>query len=69
MTGPTTDPRYLTDSAGNRVGVVLNMETHRQMLDDLEEIEAARAYDEGKAALKRKVLFPLSRQSWSWTLA
>ncbi len=44
-----TETQYVTDEAGRRVAVLVGIERYRQLLDALEEIEAARAYDEAKA--------------------
>ena len=40
--------RFLVDTEGNQVGVVLDMVEYRRLLKDLEELEAIRAYDEAK---------------------
>jgi hypothetical protein len=40
--------RYLTDAQGNRVGVVLDLETYRQLLEAQEELEDIRAADAAK---------------------
>ena len=40
--------RFLVDTEGNQVGVVLDMVEYRRLLEDLEELEAIRAYDEAK---------------------
>ncbi len=45
-----TEPRYLTNEAGKRVAVLLDIEEYEQILDKLEELDAIRAYDEAKAA-------------------
>lgn len=51
---PTTTPadheRYITDRAGNRIAVVLELEQYRKLLEAVEELEAIRAYDEAKAS-------------------
>ncbi len=51
---PNSEPRrlavqYLTDEGGNRVSVVLSVADFEQLLDDLEEVYDARAYNAGKA--------------------
>ena len=50
-------PRYLTDGDGRRLGVVLDVDHYRQLLDALEEVEALRAYDEAKASGDEAVPF------------
>lgn len=42
--------RYLVDEKGQRVGVLLSMDDYRQLMDELEELEAIRAYDAAKAS-------------------
>lgn len=37
--------RYLTDADGNRVAVVLDVDTYRQMIEALEDLEDIRAAD------------------------
>ena len=43
---------YVIDEQGNRVGVLLDMETYRKLLEALEELESIRAYDAAKASGK-----------------
>jgi hypothetical protein len=38
------------DENGQRVGVLLDIEDYRQLLEDVEELEAIRAYDAAKAS-------------------
>lgn len=42
--------RYITDADGNRIEVILDIATYRQLLEAFEEIEAIRAYDAAKAS-------------------
>ena len=42
--------RFIVDENGQRVGVLLDIEDYRQLLEDLEELEAIRAYDAAKAS-------------------
>ena len=37
--------KYLTDQQGNRIGVLLDIEEYQKLLEELEELEAIRAYD------------------------
>jgi PHD/YefM family antitoxin component YafN of YafNO toxin-antitoxin module len=40
--------RYITDSEGNRLGVLLSLEEYQYLLDELEELNDIRAYDAAK---------------------
>jgi PHD/YefM family antitoxin component YafN of YafNO toxin-antitoxin module len=42
--------RYIVDENGQRVGVVLDIEDYQRLLEELEELEAIRAYDVAKAS-------------------
>jgi hypothetical protein len=42
--------RYIVDEQGKRVSVILDMEEYLKILDELEELEAIRAYDEATAS-------------------
>ena len=37
--------RFVIDNKGERVGVLLDIEAYRQLLEELEELESLRAYD------------------------
>ncbi|MCA1724397.1 MAG: hypothetical protein LC748_09170 [Thermomicrobia bacterium] len=43
-------PRYIVDTNGNRVEVVIDITEYRRLLDALEELESLRAYDAAKAS-------------------
>lgn len=49
--------QYLTDQAGKRVGVLLDLKTFEQIEEELDELACIRAYDAAKpevdAAMKR----------------
>ncbi|MGF7214961.1 hypothetical protein GGR92_001101 [Spirosoma lacussanchae] len=45
----TLHPQYITDEQGKRVSVVLPIQQWQQVLDDLEELDDIRLYDEVKA--------------------
>ncbi len=49
--------RYVVDENGNRVGVVLDIEDYRRLLEELEELESVRAYDRAKAAGENAIPF------------
>ncbi|MBC7570019.1 MAG: hypothetical protein H7319_09835 [Spirosoma sp.] len=42
-------PQYITDERGNRVSVVLPIQQWQTMLEELEELDDIRLYDEVKA--------------------
>ena len=44
--------RFLTDEKGKKVSVVLDIGEYEKALDALEEMEAARAYEEAKSSTK-----------------
>jgi len=46
----TLKERFIVDENGQRVGVLLDIEAYRQLLEELEELEAIRAYDAAKAS-------------------
>jgi len=53
-TMPTVEERYVVDKDGNRLGVVLDMEEYRKLL---EELDAIRAFDQAKASGEKPVPF------------
>jgi hypothetical protein len=46
----TPKERFIVDENGQRLGVLLDIEDYRQLLKDVEELEAIRAYDAAKAS-------------------
>ena len=42
--------RFVTDSAGKRTAVLLDMEEYEKLLQELEELESLRAYDAAKSS-------------------
>jgi hypothetical protein len=42
--------RYVIDADGRQVAVLLDIAAFHRILEDLEELEAMRAYDEAKAS-------------------
>ncbi|MDO8749798.1 MAG: hypothetical protein Q7K03_01445 [Dehalococcoidia bacterium] len=42
--------RYIVDKAGNRTAVILDVRDYRQILEEAEELESIRAFDEAKAS-------------------
>ncbi len=49
--------RYVVDEKGNRVGVLLNVEDYRKLLEELEELESIRVYDSAKASADEVIPF------------
>ncbi len=41
-------PTYITDERGNRVSVIVPIQEWQQLLDDLDELDDIRQYDEVK---------------------
>ena len=46
--------RYVVDENGKRVSVTLPVEEYERMLEELEELEDLRLYDEAKAEIERE---------------
>jgi hypothetical protein len=49
--------QYLVDEKGERVSVLLSIEDYRRILEELEELEAIRAYDEAKSVHDEAIPF------------
>lgn len=43
-----TSPQYITDNKGNKLSVILPLRDYEKMVDELEELEDIRLYDEAK---------------------
>lgn len=52
-----TKERYITDEAGTRLAVLLDIDEYQKLLEALEELEAIRAYNEAKAANDETIPF------------
>ena len=48
-------PQFITDSKGKKISVVLPIKDYKKMLDDLEELEDIRHYDESMAAKETSI--------------
>ncbi len=46
--------RFVIDENGKRVNVILPVEEYERMLEELEELEDLRLYDEAKAGIERE---------------
>jgi PHD/YefM family antitoxin component YafN of YafNO toxin-antitoxin module len=49
--------KYLVDDRGEKVGVVLEIDQYKKMLEELEELESIRAFDRAKASGDPAILF------------
>jgi PHD/YefM family antitoxin component YafN of YafNO toxin-antitoxin module len=47
------EARYIVDENGKRVSIILPIEEYERLMEELEELEDIRLYDEAKAALER----------------
>ena len=39
------EEKYVTDKQGNRIGILLDIEEYQRLLEELDELEAIKAYD------------------------
>jgi PHD/YefM family antitoxin component YafN of YafNO toxin-antitoxin module len=44
----TVHPQYITDNKGKKISVVLPVKEFKTIMEELEELEDIRLYDEGK---------------------
>jgi hypothetical protein len=44
----TINPQYITDNTGKKISVVLSMKDFKAILEELEELEDIKLYDEAK---------------------
>ena len=54
-------PRYLTNERGERIAVVLDIADYERMLEELEELEDIRAYDQAKASGEKPIHYAEAR--------
>jgi PHD/YefM family antitoxin component YafN of YafNO toxin-antitoxin module len=47
MKAPT---QFLTNEKGERIAVVISVEEYEELLDEIEDLQAVREYDEAKAS-------------------
>lgn len=45
-----THERYVTDGAGNRIGIILTLDEYSQLMKAAEELDAIRAFEQAKAS-------------------
>jgi len=53
----TKPPQFLTDAKGERIAVVISIEDYEKILEELEDNEAIREYEEAKASGETSVPF------------
>jgi PHD/YefM family antitoxin component YafN of YafNO toxin-antitoxin module len=53
----TVRERYVVDEHGKRVSVLLDIAEYRRLLEELEELEAIRAFDRAEASGEKPVPF------------
>lgn len=51
------ETKYITDEQGNRVGVLLDITEYQNILEELEELDAIRAYDRAIAFDEEEIDF------------
>ncbi len=49
--------QYLVDEKGTRMGVLLDMDEYRKIMEALEELESIRAYDAAKTSAEKAIPF------------
>jgi len=49
--------RYVVDEKGKRVGVLLDLDDYRRLLEEAEEMDAIRAYDAAKSSRDEAIPF------------
>jgi PHD/YefM family antitoxin component YafN of YafNO toxin-antitoxin module len=54
--------KYVTDRRGQRVGVVLSMDSYKKMLAEIEELESIRAFDAAIASEDEAIPFSKATQ-------
>lgn len=52
-----TNTKFIIDDEGQRVGALLDIEEYYRLLDELEELEAIRAYDAAKESGETAIPF------------
>ncbi|HEY5967011.1 MAG TPA: hypothetical protein VIU35_03485 [Chitinophagaceae bacterium] len=52
-----TTPQFITDKKGNKISVVIPLTQYKRILQELEELEDLRLYDEVKARKEKTIPF------------
>jgi len=50
-------PRFIVDDRGEKTAVILDIAEYKRLLEEVEELEAIRAYDAAKAARDEAIPF------------
>lgn len=58
----TGHEKFIVDDKGKRVGVVLDIEEYERILDQLDELDAIRAFDEAKASGEKPIPWSEARK-------
>jgi PHD/YefM family antitoxin component YafN of YafNO toxin-antitoxin module len=51
----TMHPQYITDNSGKKISVVLPMKDFKAIMEELEELEDIRLYDEAKKSKETSI--------------
>ena len=54
---PSINPKYITDNTGKKISVVLPMKDFKAIMDELEELEDIKLYDDAKKS--KEPTFPI----------
>lgn len=54
---PVLNKRFVVDDEGKPVGVFLDIEDYRKLLEELEELDSIRAFDRAKASGEKSIPF------------
>lgn len=57
MTSIAFEKQYVVNEKCDRIGVLLNLEDYRRLLDELEELDSLRARDAAKASGEEAIPF------------
>lgn len=52
--------KYVTDERGNRIAVILEIEEYQKLLEQLEELEAIKAYDNALVSEDEEISFEVA---------
>ncbi|HAP01229.1 MAG TPA: hypothetical protein DCQ93_04815 [Bacteroidetes bacterium] len=53
----TISTQFITDGKGNKQSVIISMKDYKKILDELEELEDIRMYDEVKSRNEKSIPF------------
>ena len=51
------DPQFITDKKGKKLSVVISLKNYNKILEELEELEDIRLYDEAKKSKTKSISF------------